>query len=166
MTAADQQPLISLLQEYRDVFAFGREEMADIAPTVMEHRLNVDPLHRPVVQKNRYMGLERVAAANAKVQKLLKVGFILECQYSEWIFNVVLAKKPNGTWRMCVDFMDLNKACPKDSYPLPKIDKVVDATAGHALLSFMDAFSEYHQIPLCPDDQEKIAFIMDRGLYC
>jgi len=65
-----------------------------------------------------------------------------------------------------VDFMDLNKACSKDSYPLPKIDKLVDATAGHALLSFMDAFSGYHQIPLCPDDQEKAVFITDYGLYC
>ena len=65
---------------------------------------------------------------------------------------------------MCVDFADLNKACPKDSYPLLKIDKLVDATVGHALLSFIDAFSGYHQIPLCPEDQKKIAFITDRGL--
>jgi len=63
---------------------------------------------------------------------------------------VVLVKKPNGIWRMCVDFTDLNKACPKDSYPLPKIDKLVDATAGHALLSFMDALSGYRLIPLYP----------------
>jgi len=77
-----------------------------------------------------------------------------------------ISEKRNGTWRMCVDFMDLNKACSKDSYPLPKIDKLVDATAGHALLSFMDAFSGYHQIPLCPDDQEKAVFITDYGLYC
>ena len=66
---------------------------------------------------------------------------------------------------MCVDFTDLNKACPKDSYPLLKIDKLVDATAGKALPSFMDAFSGYHQIPLCPEDQEKTAFITDRGLH-
>ena len=67
---------------------------------------------------------------------------------------------------MCVDFTDLNTACLKDSYPLPKIDKLEDATAGHTLLSFMDAFSGYHQIPLYPEEQEKIAFIMDRGLCC
>jgi len=79
---------------------------------------------------------------------------------------VVLIKKPNDTWRMYVDFIDLNKACPKDSYPLPKIDKLVDATSDHALLSFMDAFSGYHQISLCPEDQEKRAFITDRGLHC
>jgi len=76
--------------------------------------------------------------------------------------NVILVEKPNG----CVDFTDLNKACPKDSYPLPKFDKLVDATAGHALLSFMDAFSWCHQITLCLKDQDKTAFITDRGLHC
>jgi len=81
---------------------------------------------------------------NAEVQKLLEAGFIGECQYPEWISNVVLVEKPNGTWRMCVDFTGLIKACLKDSYPLPKIDKLMDATAGHTLLSFMGAFAGYH----------------------
>jgi len=66
------------------------------------------------------------------VQKLLEAGFIRECQYPDWISNVVLVKKPNRTWRMCVDFTNLNKACPKDIYPLPKIDKLVETTARHA----------------------------------
>ena len=134
--------------------------------TVMEHGLNVDPLYKPVIQKKCHMGPERAAAANAEVQKLLEAGFIRECQYHEWISNVVLVKKPNGTWRMCVDFMDLGKPGPKDSEPLPKIDKLVHATARHALLSFMDAFSGYHQVPLCLEDQEKAAFITDHGLHC
>lgn len=140
--------------------------MPGISATVIEHCLNANPMHKPVVQKKRHMGPERAAAANTEVQKLLEAVFIRECQYPEWISNVILVKKPNGTWRMCVDFTDLNKACSKDSYPLPKIDKLVDATAGHALVSFMDAFSGYHQIPLCPEDQEKTAFITDRGLHC
>ena len=66
---------------------------------------------------------------------------------------------------MCIDFTDLNRACPKDSYPLPKIDKLVDSTAGHELLSFMGAFSGYHQIPLAAEDQEKTSFVIDTGLY-
>jgi len=78
----------------------------------------------------------------------------------------VLVKKPNGTWRMCIDFTDLNRACPKDSYLLPKIDKLVDSTAGHELLSFIDAFSGYHQIPMAAEDQEKTSFVIDTGLYC
>ncbi|KAM6548883.1 hypothetical protein CsatB_020559 [Cannabis sativa] len=80
--------------------------------------------------------------------------------------NPVLVPKPNGSWRTCVDFTDLNKACPKDSFPLPSIDQLVDATAGHALLSFMDAYSGYNQIPMYEPDQEHTSFITDRGLYC
>jgi len=79
ITALDWQSLLFLLREYKDVFAFGPEEMSGIAPTVMEHRLNVDPHHRPVVQKKRHMGPERAGTAIAEVQKLLEAGFIREC---------------------------------------------------------------------------------------
>jgi hypothetical protein len=79
---------------------------------------------------------------------------------------VVLVKKANGKWRMCVDFTDLNKACLKDSFPLPQMDVLVDSTLGHELLSFMDAFSGYHQIHMNEIDQEKTSFITDLGLYC
>ena len=79
---------------------------------------------------------------------MLEANFIKEVYYPKWLANVVMVKKTNGKWRMCVDFTDLNKACPKDSYPLPHIDLLVDSTAGHRLLSFMDAFSEYNQIKL------------------
>ena len=75
-------------------------------------------------------------------------------------------KKANGKWRMCVDFMDLNKACPKDSFPLPRINQLVDSTAGHKLLTFVDAFSGYNQIKMAEEDQEKTAFITSQGLYC
>lgn len=80
--------------------------------------------------------------------------------------NVVLVKKANGKWRMCVDFTDLNKACPKDCFPPPRIDQLVDSTAGHEVLSFMDAFSGYNQIRMAESDQEKMSFTTDRGLYC
>ena len=77
-----------------------------------------------------------------------------------------MVKKANGKWRMCIDFKKLNKACPKDSYPLPRIDQLVDATSGHELLTVMDAFSGYNQIRMAPEDEEKTAFITNRGLYC
>ena len=79
--------------------------------------------------------------------------------YPDWLANVVLVKKANGKWRMCVDFTDLNKACPKDSFPLPKIDQLVNSTAGHKLLTFMDTFSRYNKIKMVEEDQEKTAFI-------
>ena len=78
---------------------------------------------------------------------------------------MVLVRKNNGKWRLCVDYFDLNRACPKDSYPLPRIDLLVDATAGHQMLSFMDAFSGYNQILMHPSDREHTSFITDRGTY-
>ena len=77
-----------------------------------------------------------------------------------------MVKKANGKWKMCVDFTDLNKACPKDSMPLPRIDQLVDSTAGHKLLSFMDAFSGYNQIRMDEVDQEKTSFVTSQGLFC
>ena len=86
--------------------------------------------------------------------------------YPDWLANVVMVKKANGKWRMCVDFTDLNKACPKDNYPLPRIDQLVDSTVGHKLLSFMDAFSGYNQIKMDEADQEKTSFVTSQGLSC
>ena len=103
---------------------------------------------------------------NDEVEKLLKVGSITEVSYPHWLANPVVVIKKNGKWRVCVDFTELNKACPKDSFPLPHIDRLIEATAGNELLSFMDAFSGYNQIMMNPDDREKTAFITDRGTYC
>ncbi|XP_033138789.1 uncharacterized protein LOC117129318 [Brassica rapa] len=101
-----------------------------------------------------------------EVERLLSAGSIAEVRYPEWLANPVVVKKKNGKWRMCVDFTDLNKACPKDSYPLPNIDRLVESTAGNEMLTFMDAFSGYNQIMMHPDDREKTSFITDRGTYC
>ena len=134
-----------LLQWYRDMFTFSPSEMSRIVLDIMEHKLCVDLNHKLVIQKQRRCRAERSAIAVAEAQKFLEARFIRECQYPMWLSNIVLVKKPNGTWRMFVDFIDLNKTCPKDSYPLPKIDKLVDSMAGHELLSFMDVFSGYHK---------------------
>ncbi|KAL5543300.1 hypothetical protein UlMin_011010 [Ulmus minor] len=130
--------------EHRDVFAWSHEDMPGIDPNVIVHRLNIDPNFKPIKQKRRTFNAERYMAINTEVEKLLKAGFIEEANYPDWIANVVLVKKANGNWRVCVDFTDLNRACPKDSFPLPRIDQLVDATAGHELLSFMDAYSRYN----------------------
>jgi hypothetical protein len=86
--------------------------------------------------------------------------------YPEWIANVVLVKKANRKWRVCVDYSDLNKACSKDSFPLPRIDQLVDSTAGHEMLSFLDAYSGYNQIAMHLPDRQKTTFVTDKGLYC
>ena len=86
--------------------------------------------------------------------------------YPKWLTNVVLVKKANGKWRMCVDFTDMNRACPKDNFPLPRIDQLMDSIAGHKLLMFIDAFSGYNQIRMAEEDQEKTFFITSQGFYC
>lgn len=101
-----------------------------------------------------------------QVQELLKVGHISEVQFPTWLSNAVLVLKSTGKWRMCVDFRDLNKACPNDCYPLPQIDQIVDSTSGYELLCFMDAYQRYHQIPLAREDQEKVSFITADGTFC
>uniref|UniRef100_A0A2N9IF11 Integrase catalytic domain-containing protein n=1 Tax=Fagus sylvatica TaxID=28930 RepID=A0A2N9IF11_FAGSY len=139
--------IIRFLRENADIFAWSHADMPGISTKVVAHQLNVNPSFQPVKQKRRVFAPERNAAVTEEVDKLLRAGFIREVYYPEWLANVVMVKKATGKWRMCVDFTDLNKACPKDSYPLPRIDQLVDSTAGHKLLSFMDAFSGYNQIP-------------------
>ena len=128
--------------------------MGGIDPAVITHRLNTSPSFKPVKQKQRSFAPERQKAINEEVGKLLQAGAIREVEYPESLANVVLVKKANGKWRLCIDFTDINKACLKDSFPLPRIDLIMDATAGHELLCFMDAFFGYNQISMDPDDQE------------
>ena len=140
--------------------------MGGVDPVVITHKLKVNPSCKPVKQKIRSFAPERQKAINEEVGKLLQAQAIREVEYSEWLANVVLVIKANDKWRLCIDFTDLNKACPKDSFPLPWIDLIVDATAGHEFLSFMDAFSGYNQISMDPSDQEKTSFVTARGTYC
>ena len=100
------------------------------------------------------------------MDKLLDVGFIRKVEYPEWLANVVVVPKKEGKWRVCMDYTNLNNACPKDSFPLPRIDQIVNSTTGQWMLLFLDAFSGCHQIPMTPVDKEKTAFITPHELYC
>ena len=133
--------LVQFLKENLDVFAWSHEDMPGVSPEVIQHKLNMNPERKPVQQRRRVFAPERDQAITEEVSKLLTVGFIREMYYPDWLANIVLVKKANGKWRMCVDFTNLNKACSKDSFPLPRIDQLVDSTARHKLLTFMDAFS-------------------------
>ena len=158
--------LTAFLREFKDVFAWTHADMPGIDPEVIVHRLNDDPKVAEKVQARRTFNPERYLAINEEVEKLLTANFIREAKYPKWVANVVMVKKPNGKWRICIDYKDLNKACPKDCFPLPRIEQLVDATAGHELLSFMDAYSGYNQIRMHEPDQIKTTFVTDRGLYC
>ena len=153
------------LRENSDVFAWSTAKIPGIFPSVISHSLNINPLVRSVKQKKRKLGPKRLTAVRQETSKLLKADFIREVHYPKWLSNVVMVKKAREKWKMCVDFTDLNKACPKDSFSLSSIDRLVDASVGHHILSFIDAFSGYNQIMMNPSDQENTAFITKEGLY-
>ena len=119
-----------------------------------------------VKQKLRRIKLEWTLKIKEEVEKQYNAGFLRLVNYPEWLANVVSVPKKDGKVRMCVDFWDLNKASPKDDFSLPHIDILVDNTAGHTLLSFMDGFSGYNQIEMAPEDMEKTFFITSYGTYC
>ena len=158
--------LIRFLEQNMEVFAWKQEDMGRVDPAVITHKLNANPSFKPIKQKRRSFTPERHKAINEEVGKLLQAKAIREVEYPEWLANIILVKKANGKWRVCIDFTDINMACPKDSFPLPLIDLIVDATAGHELLSFMDTFSGYNQISMDPSDQEKTSFVTSQAIYC
>ena len=139
--------------------------MVGISPVVASHKLNVFPTAKQVRQRVRWFHLDRHQIIRTGVDNLLATGFIREVKYPEWLANVVVVPKKCGKWHVCVDYTDLNEAFPKDSFPLPRIEKIVDAFVGHNILSFLDAFSKYHQIPMHPPDMEKTTFITPHRLY-
>ncbi|KAM1262100.1 hypothetical protein ACFX2G_027878 [Malus domestica] len=177
---AEELEKVSISKDHPDrinaeVFAWSYKDMPGISPDIICHHLSIDPKTKPVKQKRRSYDVERYEAMKAEVEKLKDIGFVREVNYPTWVANVVLVKK-NPTkeslllqkvlWRMCVDYTDLNKGCPNDSFPLPLINRLIDSTAECELLSFMDAYSGYNQILMNPSDQEHTAFTTDRGLYC
>uniref|UniRef100_A0A2N9I5B2 Integrase catalytic domain-containing protein n=1 Tax=Fagus sylvatica TaxID=28930 RepID=A0A2N9I5B2_FAGSY len=158
LSVEERMYLVELLKEYQDVFAWQYNEMPGIDPKLVAHSLNVEPGTKPVVQPMRTFHPEVEAQITQEVKKLLSAGFIKPIQHPRWLSNIVPVKKKNGQIRCCVDFRNLNKACPKDEFPLPNMDLLIDSAAGHAMFSFMDGFSGYNQICMSPRDAEKTAF--------
>ena len=118
--------------------------MVGVDPRTTQHHLWTRERCHPMKQKLHRNHLERHSIVKAEVKKLLAVGFIREVQYPEWLENVVVVPKKIGKWRKCVDYSDLNEACPKDSFPLLRIGQIMDTTVGNELISFMDAYSGYN----------------------
>ncbi|CAA0843107.1 Unknown protein, partial [Striga hermonthica] len=134
---------------------------------VMEREIHDNVVRWPKTRKDGpTRPKSNLYSIEVEVDKLLQAGHVKEIQFPEWISNTVMVRKALNKWCMCIDFRDLNLACPKDYYPLPRIDQLVDSTAGCELLSMMDASQGYHQIPLCPEDQSKVSFVTSKGTYC
>ena len=139
--------------------------MPGILREFAEHSLQLFPDAKPVKQTMRRISCPKRTAA--EVDRLLAAGFIREINKSQWVANPVLVEKKHiDILRRCVDFTALNKCCPKDHFPLPRIDQIIDSIAGCARLSFLDAYSGYHQIRMKEEDEEKTAFITPLGVYC
>jgi hypothetical protein len=139
---------------------------AGIHREVIEYKLGIDIAFKPIKQKERKYTPERHEIIRLEVNKLLEVGFIRPVDYPNWLTNPLLVEKTDGSWCMCIDYTSFNKACPKDEYPPPHICHIMDSTISHELLSFLDAYSSYHQINLAIDDKEKIAFIAPFEIFC
>ena len=126
------------------VFTWSPYEVPGVDPEFIIHKFNVDPLFPLKKQKLRRSAKEHVEAVRQEVKKLKKARAIKEVFFLEWLANTIVVKKKNGKWRVCVDFTDLNRACLKDSFHMPKIDQLVDATYKHPRMSFLDTFQGYH----------------------
>nr|GFB09970.1 reverse transcriptase domain-containing protein [Tanacetum cinerariifolium] len=149
-----------------DIFAWQPSDMTRVPRSIAEHRLNVWEGCPPVRQKKRGQAPERTKAIQTKVEKLVEAGIMREVYYHDWLSNPVMVKKHDGSWRMCVDFMDLNKAYPQDCYPLPEIDWKVESLCGYPFKCFLDAYKCYHQIQMAVADEEKTTFHTGQGVYC
>jgi hypothetical protein len=155
----------SLFKEFRDIFAWSYEEMPGIDPEIVIHEIKTYPNVKPVRQRLRPIYPRKAAAINLEVEKLLKADFIYSVALIDWVSNLVPIDKKQGTIRVCVDYRDINKDCPKDNFTTPFVDQIVDDCAGSEIFSLMDGFFGYNQINIVLEDQHKIAFICPWGTF-
>ena len=149
----EKEELLAFLRRNIDVFAWNAYKAPGVDPYFICHHLNVNLVVLSRKQPPRCSSKEHSDAIKEKVNKLKQAGAIKEVFYPEWLANTVVVKK-NEKWQVCVDFTDLNKACPKDPFPMSRIDQLVDVIIGHPQMSFLDAFQGYRQIRLALEDQE------------
>jgi hypothetical protein len=166
VSAEDEGKLMQFLRHNQDVFAWSKSDLTGVHRSVIEHALNTDPKIKPKLQRQRPMSGDRVKSAEAEVQKLLDTRIIREVWYPVWVANVVMVPKKNGNMRMCIDLTELNKACPKDPYPLPRIDVIIDQVAGCDMLTLLDCFSGYHHVWMRREDEAKTGFTTPFGIFC
>ncbi|XP_030937501.1 uncharacterized protein LOC115962766 [Quercus lobata] len=140
----EKEELVEFLKRNVDVFMWNAYEAPRVDPSFICHHLNVNPSATPKKQPPQGSSKDHTNSVKDEVMKLKQAGAIKEEFYPKWLANIVVVKKKNGKWRVCVDFTDLNKACPKDHFPMPQIDQLMDATVGHPQISFLDTFKGYH----------------------
>jgi hypothetical protein len=166
LTSQDEEKLISCLSRNKYVFTWSAHDLVRVSRTIIEHDLGIDPSVRPRKQRLCKMSNEKTEATKAEVHRLLEANSIEPIAYPTWLANMVMVQKKSGKWCMCIDFTSINKACPKDNFPLPRIDKIVDSAAGCEVMSLLDCFSGYHQIYMKEEDKASTSFITPFDTYC
>ena len=160
-----REQLCALLKEFRDVFAWSYNDMPGLDTNIVQHKIPLKLECPFVLQKLRRMKLEMSLKIKEEVKKQFDAGFLAVVRYPQWVANIIPVPK-DGKVRMCDGYRDLNRASPKDNFPLPHIDTSVDNTARFSLFSFMNGFSGYNQIKMVVEDMEKTTFITLWGTFC
>uniref|UniRef100_A0A2N9G9M9 Uncharacterized protein n=1 Tax=Fagus sylvatica TaxID=28930 RepID=A0A2N9G9M9_FAGSY len=164
--AEQKEALIALLREFHEIFAWSYQDMPGLDTDIVVHKIPAESQNAsPSKQALRRMKPEVILKIKEEVEKQLKAGFLSTVTYSDWVANIVPVPKKDGKVRMCVDYRDLNRASPKDNFPLPHIDTLVDNTATNVVFSFMDGFSGYNQIKMAEEDKSKTAFVTHWGTF-
>ncbi|GKV46142.1 hypothetical protein SLEP1_g53149 [Rubroshorea leprosula] len=166
LSSKERKELIKLLFEFQDVFAWSYKDMPGLDLDIIVHAIPLYFEAKPVKQKLRRMKSEVLLKVKEEVQKLLDVNFIEVAMYPEWVANIVPVMKKDGRVRVCVDYRDLNKASPKDDFPLPHIQILLDNAAKNARFSFVDGYFGYNQIRMKEEDKLKTTFITQWGTFC
>nr|WP_158318972.1 reverse transcriptase family protein [Robertmurraya kyonggiensis] len=158
--------ITKVLTEFRDCFAWNYTEMPGLSSEIVAHKLSLNPTIPPIKQAPHRMRHDLEMAVINETKKLIDVGFIREEQYPTWIASIVPVRKKNGQLRICIDFWDLNKACPKDEFPLPIPELMIDIASTNAMFSFMDGLSGYNQIKMASEDEKHTSFRTPLGIFC
>jgi ribonuclease HI len=157
--------IVKLLKEYRDVLAFSYDELKVYREDVIQHVIPLKEETKPFRQKLRQMNPKLAPLVQQELQKMLEAGIIAQTRHSSWCSNLVVARKKNGKIRICIDFRNLNIACTKDHYPLPKMETLLQRVTGSGMISMLDGFSGYNQIRLKAEDRHKTTFTTPWGTF-
>ncbi|GJU93577.1 reverse transcriptase domain-containing protein [Tanacetum coccineum] len=161
-----EKVLIKILRKHGDAFAWTPADMTRIPRFFAEHELKTYPHIEPIMQRKRSIAPNIRKVVKDEVAEWFKAKIVRKVWYPSWVANLVLVKKPDNSWRMCIDFKDLNKAYLKDLYSLPEIEWKIESLIGFKYKCFLDAYKGYHQIKMAKKDEEKTAFHTDKGVFC
>ena len=153
------------MKKYTDVFAWSYEDLKEYDTSIIQHTIPIKPGERPFKQKLRRINPKLLPIIEKEIKKLFDAKIIVTLRFSRWVANLVPVRKKNGEIRLCIDFRNLNKVSMKDNYPLPKMDQILQQVVGAERISMLDGFSEYNQIKVLPEDQEKTAFTTPWGTF-